>query len=213
MILHLGAPLCIKPFSITDAKNLIERPLSYLGFRFLGEEGKKQLSLIMANTNYYPGLLHLFCYKLVESISENYKNYYGAAKQNPPYVINEEHLRKLFLTAGLNEQIKRFFRGTLRLDYRYELIGNIIAYLSYRDISEYISRPEGFHIDDIKECENIKITHDMGKYEFETLLREMVEMGILWNKPGTKYYRLRRSSYLEMIGSEDDVETAIISAL
>ena len=97
VIIHLGTPLCIKPFSTSDAKNLIERPLSYLGFRFEGDEGKKQLSLIMANTNYYPGLLHLFCYKLVESTSENYKAYYSATKQNPPYVISEEHLKKLFL--------------------------------------------------------------------------------------------------------------------
>jgi hypothetical protein len=213
VVLQYGTPLCIKPFSPSDAKNLIERPLSYLGFRFKGDEGKKQLSLIMANSNYYPGLLHLFCYKLVESISENYKNYYNATKQNPPYIINEEHLKKLFLTAGLNDEIKKFFQGTLKLDDKYKLIGNIIAYLSYQDKSEGINRPEGFHIDEIKECEDLKITHDMGKDEFETLLQEMVEMGILWNKPGTKYYRLRRNSYLEMIGSEYDVLDVIISEL
>lgn len=212
VILHLGASLCIKPLSPTDAKNLIERPLSYLGFRFQGDEGKKQLTLIMANTNYYPGLLHLFCYKIVESISENYKNYYGAAKQNPPYTINEEYLGKLLLTAGLNDQIKRFFRGTLELDPRYKLIANIIAYLSYRDKEENTIHLEGFHMAEIKNFEDIQLTKDMKDYEFETLLNEMVEMGILWNKSDTKFYRLRRNSFLEMLGSYDDVFSYIYSA-
>ncbi|MDW5299563.1 MAG: hypothetical protein SA378_05430 [Sedimentibacter sp.] len=212
VIIHLGTPLCIKPFSTADARNLLARPLDYLGFRFQDDEGKKQLSLIMANTNYYPGLLHMFCYKLVESISENYKVYYGATENNPPFVISEEHLRKLIFTTDLNEGIKTFFKATLSLDDRYQLIANIIAYLSYQDISENTIHPLGFHIEEIKNCENLQLTGTMKDTEFEVLLSEMVDMGILWNKPGTKYYRLRRNSFLEMLGSKDDVENYILSA-
>ena len=58
---------------------------------------------------------------------------------------------------------------------------------------------------EIKNSEEIQLTSDMIDSEFETLLQEMVEMGILWNKPGAKFYRLRRNSYLEMLGSYDDV--------
>ena len=65
---------------------------------------------------------------------------------------------------------------------------------------------------EIKNSEEIQLTSDMIDSEFETLLQEMVEMGILWNKPGAKFYRLRRNSYLEMLGSYDDVFSYIYSA-
>ena len=83
---QLGAPLCIKPLSPTDARKLVERPLSYLGFKMESRE----LALILANTNYYPGILHFFCYTLVQSISDKYKTYYSAANGNPPYSIKDE---------------------------------------------------------------------------------------------------------------------------
>ena len=71
---QLGAPLCIKPLSPADAKKLVERPLSYLGFKM----GEQQLALILANTNYYPGILHFFCYTLVQSVSDKYTMHYRA---------------------------------------------------------------------------------------------------------------------------------------
>lgn len=207
---HLRKPLPILPLSTSDAKNLIERPLSHLGFKF---QDMKQLSLVMASTNYYPGLLHMFCYALIESISADYKAYYSATRGNPPFVISEEHLRRIIFTAKLNDGIKDFFNKTLSLDYRYKLIANIIAYLCYRDKHIDEISLDGFELDEIKSCEDIPLTKEMKRADFEIFLLEMVEMGILWNKKDSNLYRLRRTSFLEMLGTEDEVGDFIISAM
>ncbi|GHV81354.1 hypothetical protein AGMMS49944_31450 [Spirochaetia bacterium] len=66
---QMAPPLCIRPLSPSDARNLLKRPLSYLGFKM---DHLQQLELILANTNYYPGILHFFGHSLVETVSERY---------------------------------------------------------------------------------------------------------------------------------------------
>ncbi|MDR1875561.1 MAG: hypothetical protein LBQ90_11200, partial [Synergistaceae bacterium] len=66
--------LCVRPLSPSDARNLLMRPLHYLGFRM--DSGK--LDSILAHTNYYPGILQLLGYTLVDKLSEEYANYYSA---------------------------------------------------------------------------------------------------------------------------------------
>lgn len=60
-LLHMGKPLCIKPLSNNDAIDLIQIPMSYLGFKI----GMPQIELILSNTNSYPGLIHMFCNALI----------------------------------------------------------------------------------------------------------------------------------------------------
>ena len=59
----MGKPLCIKPLSNNDAIDLIEIPMSYLGFKI----GMPQIELILSNTNSYPGLIHMFCNALIQT--------------------------------------------------------------------------------------------------------------------------------------------------
>jgi hypothetical protein len=74
---QMADPLCIRPLSPADGRNLLKWPLSYLGFRL---DDLKRIELILANTNYYPGVLHFFGHRLIESIAENYGRYYITPK-------------------------------------------------------------------------------------------------------------------------------------
>jgi hypothetical protein len=214
VILQMGKPLCIKPFTQQEAKKIVETPLAYLGFHFGEKDGESHLSMILANTNYYPGLLQLYCRNLVDSISENYADYCNDKnsdpKDNPPFVLRAEHLRKIIYNAGLNDQIKIFFNANLELDARYKHIANIIAWLSYKEFSQ-----DGFSLNEIKNYYDdfpLPPPVSMTRSDLEILLSEMVEMGILFNKKETENYRLKRSSFLEMLGSKEQIELEILTA-
>lgn len=207
---QLGAPLCVMPLSPTDARKLVEKPLSFLGFKM---DTPKQLSLILANTNYYPGILHFLCYTLVEEVAANYRNYFSAASGNPPYVLKDDHLKRVFVSGNINSEIKAKLESTLKLDIRYKVIANILTYLYYEDEKHGINNLKGYDVSYIKNAFPLPIdcVHRLSDEDMELLLMEMVNMGILWSKPGSHLFRLRKNNFLDMIGSHDRVEEFLIS--
>jgi len=216
---HMGKHLCIKPFTQSEARKLVKTPLAYLGFRFSGKEGKEHLAMILANTNYYPGLLHQYCYELVNSVNNNYEEYYGesGASGNPPFILQKEHLSKTIDKAGLNDKIREFFKLNLEVnvDIDYNIAANVIAYLSREQGLTYSS---GFSLDEIRNCGGLKIPKlskkNMSDRDLGNLLSEMDEMNILLKlgENETARYRLRKNSFLNMLGNEDTVMEAVLKA-
>lgn len=209
---QLGTPLCVKPLSPTDALQLLSRPLKYLGFQI---ERYPHLETILTNTNYYPGILQFFGYMLVETLSTHYGKYYRAVDGNPPYTLRDEQLGAVMNSADLNRSIRDKFRWSLELDPRYFMIARCIASLYYSS-DETTSPWLGFSIEQIKEIADdyydIHCLRNESEKDYRNLLDEMVEMGIL-SKPNSNQerYRLRRSSFIDIIGSsleavEADVE-------
>lgn len=208
---QLGTPLCVKPLSPTDALQLLSRPLRYLGFQI---DRDHHLETILTRTNYYPGILQFFGYKLVETLATHYGKYYRAVDGNPPYTLRTDQLGAVMNSADLNNSIHKRFRMSLELDERYFMIARCIAvlyYLNEKSTNTWL----GFSIDEImeiaKECD-IHCLENTRKKEYENLLDEMVEMGIL-SKPDDKkdLYRLRRSSFIDIIGSDFDAVYADIT--
>ena len=202
---QLGTPLCIKPLSPTDALKLLSRPLNYLGFQI---ERYPHLETILTNTNYYPGILQFFGYMLVETLTGQYTKYYHAADGNPPFTLRDEQLGAVMNSADLNKSIKDKFRWSLELDPRYFMIARCITMLYHLYEEERTSGSwMGFQIDDIREiAENYQIhcLENESAESFSNLMDEMVEMGIL-SKPAPEAYRLRRSSFVDIIGENMDV--------
>lgn len=209
---QLGTPLCIKPLSPTDALKLLSRPLNYLGFQI---DRYPHLETILTNTNYYPGILQFFGYMLVETLTGQYSKYYSAAAGNPPFMLQDEQLGAVMNSADLNKSIKDKFRWSLELDERYFMIARCITMLYHlyeedRTAGSWM----GFKARDIRE---VAETYDIHCLEnesadsFENLLDEMVEMGIL-SQPTSGFYRLRRSSFVDIIGENVDIlESEIIN--
>ncbi|MDR1541335.1 MAG: hypothetical protein LBU32_25740 [Clostridiales bacterium] len=200
--------ICISPLSSKDARLLIERPLSYLGFKI----GEHEMALILANTNSYPGLLHLFCSTLVQSACENYNKYYSADK-NPPYELTDEQLMDIFSSGGIEDALREKVKSTLiDLDDRYKLIANLIAYLTREDRKNGENNLYGYSPETIREVITIPCLQALDAGDFKVLLSEMVDMGILWSKPNSGLYRLRNEKFLEIIGTEDEVLYVLLSA-
>ena len=211
---QLGTPLCIKPLSPTDALQLISRPLRYLGFQI---DRYPHLETILTNTNYYPGILQFFGYMLVETLTGQYSKYYHAADGNPPFTLQDEQLGAVMNSSDLNKSIKDKFRWSLELDQRYFMIARCITMLyHYYEEDRKAGSWQGFPVDEIMQMVeeyNIHCLENASKKDYINLLDEMVEMGIL-GKPDENHdlYRLRRNSFVDIIGENFDVlEADIIS--
>lgn len=211
---QLGTPLCIKPLSPTDALQLISRPLRYLGFQI---DRYPHLETILTNTNYYPGILQFFGYMLVETLTGQYAKYYHAADGNPPFTLQDEQLGAVMNSSDLNKSIKDKFRWSLELDQRYFMIARCITMLyHYYEEDRKAGTWQGFPVDEIMQmAEGYKIhcLENESRKDYISLLDEMVEMGIL-GKPDEDrdLYRLRRNSFVDIIGENlDMLEADIIS--
>lgn len=210
---QLGTPLCIKPLSPTDALQLLSRPLRYLGFQI---DRYPHLETILTDTNYYPGILQFFGYRLVETLTGQYSNYYHAADGNPPFTLQEKQLGAVMNSTDLNRSIRDKFRWSLELDPRYFMIARCITMLYYFYEEDRVkSSWLGYTVGDIMKMAgeyDIHCLKNESRGGYINLLDEMVDMGIL-SQPQTGFYRLRRSSFVDIIGKDiDTLEAEIISS-
>ncbi len=150
---------------------------------------------------------------LVETLNHQYSRYYRAVDENPPFSLHAEQLGAVMNSADLNKSIKDKFRLSLDLDPRYFMLARCIV-LCYYLSDDNADRWLGFSIDQIIEMakmNNIHCLEKLSKAEYMNLLDEMVDMYIL-SKPDEekKLYRLRRNSFISIIGSNiDEVEEDI----
>ncbi|MBQ7230524.1 MAG: hypothetical protein IJX04_06460 [Oscillospiraceae bacterium] len=214
-IVKLRQPLCIKPLSPADAMRLIRWPLSYLGF----EIGEQQIAMILANTNSYPGLIHLFCNSLVKSICDNYSKYYDAGRGNPPYTVSDEQMRAIFREKDIKREIARRVIATIKVNRKYRVVSNLIAFLEYQDQLNGTTRLYGYTPEEVQRCNEIEagiedfLPENMDLGDLDTLMYEMVEMGILWKNPKTGSYRFRQRDFLGYVGNYNEVLKTLLGGV
>ena len=206
VITHLGS-LTVTPFKSVEARELLEVPLSYLGFRFPNDNKTEMLiSTIFGTTNYFPGLIQLYCSKLIEAMQRDYAGY--NQEETPPYYVREEHIKKALADKTLEQQIKEKFFITLKVDEDdyYYLIALLAAYNYHNNKGQ-----NGCGADDI-----VHIAEDFGIEKISSLsidkvlalMEEMRELNIL-QKVRDGRYRFARHSFCQMMGSitkiDDDI--------
>lgn len=199
---QLGTSLCVEPLSPADALQLLTRPLNYLGFRI---DQIQHMETILTNTNYYPGILQFFGYKLVETMTTQYSRYYKAVRNNPPFSLKDEQLGAVMSSADLNNSIHHKFRLSLELDPRYYMIARCIAMLChlYEEDSTALNWL-GYSVQQVQQIAQEYDIHCLAAADRRTyllLMDEMVSMGIL-SCTSEGRYRLRRSSFIDVIGRD-----------
>ena len=182
----------------------MEYPLSYLGFRFRDDvETDTLVSAILSHTNSFPGMIQLYCTKLIEAMKNGYAGY--KETYTPPYYVSEEHIKKVLGEQNLQNEIRQKFFITLKVgsDNYYLLIAMITAYL-YNTENEGISVTpkdvldfaEDFGINDITALNLEKVT---------ALMEEMRELNVLQHN-GEYGYRFTHFSFFQMMGTKASLD-------
>ncbi len=204
---HLES-LTIKPFKTMEARELLEVPLSYLGFRFPKDnETEILVSTIFGTTNYFPGLIQLYCTKLIEAMRRDYAGY--SESDTPPYIVKKEHIKRVLAEQSLQEDIREKFFITLKVDEDddYYIIALLVAYhyhenkeqngCSARDLQELA---ETFDINKLSMMEENKVL---------ALMEEMRELNVLQHT-GDGRYRFARHSFCQMMGTMQQIDDELL---
>lgn len=203
---HLSSKT-IRPFTTAEAQELLEKPLHYLGIRF-PKDKSYLVSLILANTNYFPGLIHFYCAKLIDAMRKDYAGY--DENSTPPYEVNEAHIKKVLADPEFNNQIKDKFEITLKLDTDnyYHIIAVLMAYCMYSNNSG-----DGYSADDIYQTAEQYCIGKIQKLTVEkltVLMDELCELNILRKGVGKKYH-FARYNFIQLLGSSEDIDNAMLT--
>lgn len=210
VLTHLTS-ITIKPFEKIEARQLLEEPLYYLGLRF--PKGKQSLvSLILASTNYFPGLIQLYCANLLAAMRKN--DYAGYDQfDTPVYEVNPNHIKKVLADPHFKDQIREKFEITLKLgdDNMYFIIALLMAYL-YHQNTNSAAENDGFSAIDIIEAAeeySVKKVVDQDEIVIEGLMQELVELNILRLTVSNKYL-FSKYSFYQLMGTSSEVEDKLV---
>lgn len=206
--------ITVKPLSFADARELLETPLSYLGFMIKpGEEDV--IAQILYNTNYFPGLVHFYASRLVKHMQKNMQQ-----ASMPPYTLDREVLIRLLTDEDFRQQRVQRLKMTLGIDASehsyYDALAHVLCYFSL--VSEEVMLYGMTAAEIRKECKDISEKSSIAMLDeqtIEALLDELVELNIFRPEmsEGKKRYLFSRASFIEMLGSKDAVESHLIEVL
>lgn len=208
VITHLKS-LTVTPFKAMEARELLEVPLSYLGFRFPKDnETDVLVSTIFGTTNYFPGLLQLYCAKLIEAMRRDYAGY--SESETPPYIVKKDHIKKVLAEQSLQQDIREKFFITLKEgeDDYYYIIALLVAYHYHENKSQNGSS--------VVELLNMSNTFSIGKIaalnlgKLEALMEEMCELNVLQHT-GDGRYRFTRHSFCQMMGTVQQIDDELMN--
>lgn len=199
--------ITIKPLSFADARQLLEEPLSYLGFKI--PKGEKDIiARILYNTNYFPGLVHFYASRLVK-----YKQKYAVGTE-PPYILDRDVLTSVLADEEFRQRRVERLKMTLGIGSDegeppyYDMIAHMLCYCSYEAddvMSDGMTAEEVWR--EFAEME-VGVITALSIQQLRVLMDELVEMNI-FRKTQTKgetRYLFSRTSFIEMLGDTVEVQ-------
>lgn len=204
-ISHLES-VVIRPFRRPEATELLTHALAYLGFIFSDDV----INLILAKTNYFPGLIHLYAQKLIAALTND--DYAGYSEMDTPYYyVTESHIKKVLADQNFKDEINEKLRMTLEIKGKenspYYIIGLILAYLYYE--SEDGTKTE-FTVDDIinkAKSDEINVLMQYTREQIEELMHEMWDLNILSAKGD--HYMFSTEGFRELLGTKAEVNSSL----
>ena len=204
-LVQLGEPIKVGPLFGREARELVEVPLGALGYRFSSPE---LVTRILAQTNYFPSLLQLYCAQLLRRLSDT-RSPLMDYRSGPPYLIGDKHLDEVSQSKDLREDIRQRFLWTIQLDRRYKVIAYTIALAMVGDEIPAEGIPKADIMREARSWwpEGFEKTNDR---QFESLLDEMVDLGVLRSAADGRGYLLRNRNILNLLGRKDEIERVLI---
>jgi hypothetical protein len=206
---HFGEPIEIGPLregdEVREAADLIRRPMATAGFEF---ESRALVIRILAQTNYYPSLIQLYCSHLLRHMLSQVASRQRA--NGPRYVVTDRDIEQVYSSDALRDEIRAKFRLTLQLDPRYE----VVAYAMALDLlkSRY-SQSDGMPWQTIRQSGAMhwwpEGFRDTSELDFRVLLDEMVGLGVLRRLAAGRYV-LRNPNVLLLLGNQEEIEAVLV---
>lgn len=201
VITHMSS-LKITPFLNPEAEELLTKPLSYLGFYL---PSKVTVSQILATCNYFPGLIQLYAQKLIESVrAVDYAGYDDG--KSPPYVVSDEHLRRVMGDKEFVQQIHEKFEITLKLDEDqgscYFPLALLIGWMYNVAPSKsgYTAKDVFHHARDLR----IAPLDTLDVDKIDALLQELQDLNILRSVTNNSYL-LASKNFRDLLGSDEEI--------
>lgn len=186
---QLGRDICIRPLPQAAAFRLVVDRMKSLGYEF---DDRASVLRILSQVNYHPGLIQIFCHKLVENIQRKRPDLEFVRR------VGLRHVREVENDRDVMDHIRNRFDWTLSLDDRYKV-------LTYAFILEGNPRV----------ALSLKQFQDLGRSQWNSvfgamdlramrgLLEEMVGLGVFANL-GDEYL-LKSPNLLRLIGHGDEI--------
>lgn len=198
---QLGSAIQVSIMTPTEALQLIREPLGHLGYEF---ETPLLMNRILVETNRHPGLIHIVCHELIQTLSARHQNKIGSL------VITTDDIEQIRRDHHINQLICDRFDITLNLDLRYKLIAYSLISQSTRSFSP--SRAKA-----IVEEWAPEIFEPMTVALFEAFLDELCGLGVLQcmrRNEGGKEYSLRNANIMNLVGGpQKQVEDKLLEAI
>ncbi len=198
---HFGDPLCVGPLEADAARQLVEKPLRTLGYRF----DNTTVLRVLSYTNSHPGLIQIFCQELLRRLNKHTRNLL------PPHQIEKEDIEAVYRLHKVRECIKERFDWTLALDPHYQLIAWAMIY-DQTQIEKGDSYSAAYTSSGIlqlaREWWN-KGFGDMKYYQIQSLLGDLCGLGVLVRNAEGEYH-LRSPNLVRLMGTGDDFENRLL---
>ncbi|MBP7338708.1 hypothetical protein [Niveispirillum sp.] len=206
---HLGEPICIGPMNQTPANRAALRRLAVEPMRAAGLDYSNPglASDMLARMNYYPSLVQVFGRQIVESFGR--RPYAG--EEGPCWKLDRENMFEGAAAERIASQIRDRFQLTLNLDVRFDCIARSIA-LHRLDATGGDNQvfAQGLTAAEIRQVTYWpKALAQPTMTDFEELLEELVDLGILNRFPDNRY-GLRNAQVAQMLGRQEELEEALL---
>ena len=194
---HFGDPINVGPLEPSAALSLVKDPMEFVGFRF---DDRATILRILSYTNYHPGLIQLFCQRLLQRLNQ------GATRSTPPFLIERGTVESVYQFC--RDSIRERLDWTLALDQRYQCIAWTLIYHQAEERDSY-ARP--FSAGEVLELVSYSWEQgfiDVSEQELRGLLDEMSGLGTLTRTSEGKY-RLRSPNLVRLMGTPEDIEARL----
>ena len=155
--------------------------------------------MILSETDFYPGLIHLFCHELIKQVSDKHDVYYYAG--NPPFIVSDKIINNVISSTQLNKRVREKIQMAFYMDDSYRKIANTVAQLC---IDKSGGQNDAFFAGDIwGEVKKVSGLKECAYGELTLLLDEMCDLGIFASSKarGRMQYRFCKDSLFKMIES------------
>lgn len=194
-----GLEIVVGPLDPKDARELVAGRMAWLGYALDTEA----LIALLGITNYHPGLLQDFCYRIVNELRRQ--------ERIPPFSIDHGLMEEVLSDPVLQQRVRDRFTWTLALDVHYQVLVRAM-------ILDQIEAPDGFsRIYPITALHDLALEHwpeGFSRLRAEHVREyadELENMGILLEEG--EGFRLRSPNVVRLLGSKETIENDLREAI